>query len=214
VFTNSVIVHSQTRPTLQNRANRAKSSIKECRDCPGEDTHLRSRTCQVTYAEVLLPMATNDPPSNAPPGKAPREEEYEKIVQRVSKDELHDQIARQGLEILDRGIPYVIQAARWRRIDVARRNARESPLETEPVGLIMNPFELAVANEERRRLVDALATFPDADVLAIWRHVEGIPDHEIAVAIEALGLARISPAGVRMRRMRALGKLRQLLERP
>jgi hypothetical protein len=87
-------------------------------------------------------------------------------------------------------------------------------LESEPadVGQIMNPFEAAVANEERRMLVDALAELPDADVLTVWRHAEGVSDEEIATAIEALGHARISAAGIRMRRMRVLGKLRQLLE--
>jgi DNA-directed RNA polymerase specialized sigma24 family protein len=159
-------------------------------------------------------MATTPPPASDGPERELREEEYEEISQRISKEELHDQIAQRGLEILDRGVPYVVQAARWRRIDAARRRSRERPLDSEPVdlGQIMSPFEAAVASEERRMLVDALAEFPDADVLAVWRHAEGIPDEEIAAAIEALGHRHISPAGVRKRRERALEKLRKLLE--
>ena len=159
-------------------------------------------------------MATNDPPPGDPPVHELREEEYEKIAQHISRDELHDQIARRGLEVLDRGVPYVVQAARWRRIDAARRSSRERPLESEPAEpeQIMNPFEAAAASEERRMLADALAVFPDADVLAVWRHAEGVSDHEIANEIAALDRTEVSPGGVRMRRMRALGKLRQLLE--
>jgi hypothetical protein len=160
------------------------------------------------------PMATNAPPPGDPPEHEAREDEYEELSRRVAMEELHDQIALRGLEVLGRGVPYVVQAARWRRIDAARRRSRESVLEVEPVdvGRIMGPFEAAVANEQRRMLADALAALPVTDALAVWRHVEGVPDEEIAAAIERLGQGRITPAAIRMRRMRALDKLRHVLK--
>lgn len=160
------------------------------------------------------PMATNVPPPGDPPEHEAREDEYEELSHRIAMEELHDQIALRGLEVLDRGVPYVVQAARWRRIDAARRRARENSLDIEPpdVGRIMGPFEAAVANEQRRMLADALAALPVTDALAVWRHVEGVSDEEIAVVIEGLGHGRLSPAGIRMRRMRALDKLRHILK--
>ena len=136
--------------------------------------------------------------------------DYVRLSKAVSKDELHEQIARKGLSVLSRGIPYVVQAARWQRIDKARRDARALPLETDlpDTGQMVGPFDATMADEARRDLLEALTDLPDADVLAVWRHAEGWSDDEIALAIEELGGGRLTSAGVRKRRERALARLR------
>lgn len=131
----------------------------------------------------------------------------------MSREELHDQIAQKGLEVLERGIPYVIQAARWGRIDAARRAGRETSLgDNEPPDpRLTSPFVEVAASEERQLLIEALSELPDADVLAVWRHHEGWSDEEIAVAIAEIGGGKLTAATIRKRRERAMVKLRTLL---
>jgi len=62
-------------------------------------------------------------------------------------------------------------------------------------------------------LLDALSVLDDADVLAVWRHAEGVADDLIATEIAAATGQQMSLATIRQRRARALDRVRTMLRR-
>jgi hypothetical protein len=134
-------------------------------------------------------------------------------------DALHSVIAEHGAEILDKGLPYVLIAARnWRRTDYRRSSAHPTvPVAQvpEPVSL-WDPFQELAQSESLHRLTSALAKLSDDEVLVVWRHAQGYADNEIQKEWDALGFEPRTPTleYIRKRRQRARARLKELLGTP
>jgi hypothetical protein len=134
------------------------------------------------------------------------------------RDALHSLIATHGAKILDKGVPYVLIAARnWQRSAHRRVEAHpEVPVTevTEPVSL-WDPFQEIERKESLRALTTALSQLDDQEVLVVWRHAEGYTDLQIQREWDALGFEPRTPSEeyLRKRRQRAREHLKTLLGR-
>jgi hypothetical protein len=143
---------------------------------------------------------------------------YRLLASITDKDALHNVIATYGAQVLDKGLPYVLIAARnWQR-SAHRRLAvhPEVPLTdiSEPVSL-WDPFEQLQQKESLRALANALSQLDDPEILVVWRHAEGHTDAEIQQEWDALGFEPRNPTEeyLRKRRQRARERLKVLLGR-
>ena len=164
------------------------------------------------------------PPSRARPGEGykktaqtiDRIELYRELSRITDLDALHSVIAAQGAEILDKGLPYVLIAARnWRRSAHRRSLAHQEIAVTdapEPAS-VWDPFQELAQNESLARLTSALSELADEDVLVVWRHAEGYADSEIQHEWDELGFEPRTPTMeyLRKRRQRAREQLKDLL---
>jgi hypothetical protein len=145
---------------------------------------------------------------------------YQQLREIADHDDVHDLLARYGPSILDRGLPYLVVAARNRLRSRLRRGysryevPTQDPLPDEPTSRVWDPLTRLVASEQLRKLLSELATMDDRDVLVVWRHAEGVADEEILAEWNARGfLPRMPSVGsIRKRRERARETLRKLLE--
>ncbi|MBI5513918.1 MAG: sigma-70 family RNA polymerase sigma factor [Deltaproteobacteria bacterium] len=144
---------------------------------------------------------------------------YRRATQVYGADAVHDAILQRGVEVLERGVPYLLWAAHRARLDAhrrAQRRERLAPTEPEdahapPASSILDPFHQCMVNDSVRRVVDALLTLPQSDALALWWHLEGHEDQAILDRLKALDL-NLSPDALRMRRERSLTTLRGMLK--
>ena len=145
---------------------------------------------------------------------------YQKLRRIADPDALHQVIAAHGPGILDKGLPYILIAARnWQRSahrrTVAHPEVPLSDLPAEPSsGSIWDPFERLAQKQGLRALADALAHLEDEDFLVVWRHAEGESDVAIQQEWDKLGFRPASPSVeyLRKRRQRAREQLRQRLK--
>jgi RNA polymerase sigma-70 factor (ECF subfamily) len=97
-------------------------------------------------------------------------------------------------------------------IDMQRQDKRKSsiPMDMagEPIDPGQHPEELAIAGSERAALSAALRQLPDDQRAAVELQLAGWSGEQIAAALGR------SPAAVRMLRVRALDRLRELLSEP
>ncbi len=145
---------------------------------------------------------------------------YQRLREIADPDDVHDLLARYGPGILDRGLPYLVVAARNRLRSRLRRGysrfevPTQDPLPDEPTSRAWDPLTRLVASEQLTKLLSVLASMDDRDVLVVWRHVEGVADEEIRAEWDARGFLPRSPSveSIRKRRERARETLRNLLE--
>jgi hypothetical protein len=143
---------------------------------------------------------------------------YKRLREIADPDAVHDLVASYGPGILDRGLPYLVVAARNRLHSRMRggHNRFEIPTgnlpDTEAISA-WDPLARIAASEQLATLVSTLADMDDRDVLVVWRHAEGVPDDEIRAEWDARGFQPRSPsmASIRKRRERARTTLRALL---
>src|SRR5688572_11941343 len=99
---------------------------------------------------------------------------YEAAVARADIDAVHDLIARHGTAILDRGLPYVLVAARNRIRDTQRQagRRREHPFPAgepvdprQPIDDALGALKLSTAEERLARALDRLG---DREVVLLW----------------------------------------------
>jgi len=142
---------------------------------------------------------------------------YRKLSRLTGLDALHQLIAAHGPEILDKGLPYLLVAARnWKRSALRRRAAHVEvsvpDLDHLPSSL-WDPFRQLEQKESLRAVLGALAELDDQDVLVVWRHAEGHSDEEIRREWNALGFEPRDPSVeyLRKRRQRARESLRETL---
>lgn len=145
-----------------------------------------------------------------------RLELYRRLSRIIDMDALHSVIARHGAEVLDKGLPYVLIAARnWRRSDHRRNSAHpEVPVADAPEpASLWDPFQELAQSRSLSRLTSALASLADEDVLVVWRHAEGYTDTEIQKEWDELGFEPRTPsdAYIRKQRQRARARLKELL---
>lgn len=154
--------------------------------------------------------------STKAPQSLDRIELYRKLSRIADLDALHSVIAAHGAEVLDKGLPYVLIAARnWRRSDHRRSAAHpEVPVTDAPEpASLWDPFQELAQNESLRRLTSALAELADEEVLVVWRHAEGYTDGEIQQEWDALAFEPRTPSVeyIRKRRQRARARLKELV---
>jgi hypothetical protein len=143
---------------------------------------------------------------------------YRRLTRAEDPDAVHAVIARKGAEILERGFPYALIAARWHRASEARAAARrESSLREAGESLAglppLDPFEACALDAASRELLVALAELSEVDAWIVWRFAEGLSDREIHGELVELELEVPAPglAAIRKRRERARRWLRQRL---
>ncbi len=143
---------------------------------------------------------------------------YRRAIQVADEDSVHEVIVRQGPEVLRKGLPYVVVAARWQRASMLRGEARHQRLlDDHAVDLsregIRSPLDQVSEDHELRALAHALAELKDIDVIVLWDSVSGDPDETIAKKLVNLGLAKQppSPNAIRQMRHRALQRVKKLL---
>jgi hypothetical protein len=143
---------------------------------------------------------------------------YQRLREIADPDDVHDLLARYGPGILDRGLPYLVAAARNRLRSRLRRGYGRFEVPTrdlsadQPTPRAWDPLVRLVASEQLTKLVSVLASMDDRDVLVVWRHAEGVPDEEIRAEWDARGFLPQSPSveSIRKRRERARATLRRL----
>lgn len=136
-------------------------------------------------------------------------------------DSLHEVVAKRGVAVLHKGLPYVVLAARLEMLAAARTSSRRRGIREEKrhelsATSTWDPYEQTAKFEGLRALADALAELPDGDILTIWRNAEGYSDKEIIKEWKQLGLepSNPTPASIRKRRERARRWLRdKVIER-
>jgi hypothetical protein len=148
---------------------------------------------------------------------------YAEAVLGSSSEAIHDLIVRSGPAILDRGISYLIVAARRRRAETWRTEKRRRDLlqqhgEEVAAALpqsVWDPDVILSANRALRCVVDALSELEDEDVLVVWRHAQGVRDDEIVKEWDERGFQPPAPTTdlIRKRRERARQALRDRLKR-
>lgn len=145
---------------------------------------------------------------------------YNRAIQLMGMDSVHDAIAQGGMDVLRHGIPYLIVAARWQKFRTYRkRSGQELPTNnTEGVIApmdIWNPYLQLERNETLRIVTEALAEFPDHDIIVIWDRLEGYTDEEIRQKLVKLKIGPSNPTLplIRKRRERALKRLRTILKK-
>jgi hypothetical protein len=168
------------------------------------------------------PDVTTDESGRADPSSSDdRLEVYRKLRTIVDPDALHQLIAAHGPEILQKGLPYILIAARnWQRNRYRQAVAHpQVPLTELPADVsarsVWDPYERLAQKEGLRALADALARLDDEDFLVVWRHAEGEPDTAIQQEWDAVGFQPPAPTVeyLRKRRQRARERLRTLLRR-
>jgi hypothetical protein len=157
----------------------------------------------------------NDPSSHPNPLAV-----YQRAIQIMGIDNVHDAIARGGLGILQRGVPYIIVAARWQKASKYRKkSSREIPTDTtdEIVASesIWNPYEQVAKNETLRIITETLAELSKEDFIAVWDHFEGYSDEEIKKKWIELEIGPKNPKTslIRKRRERALKQVKSILKK-
>lgn len=146
---------------------------------------------------------------------------YRRLAGFKDRDALHEALTRNP-SLLDRDVPTVIAAARFRGLDEHRKEARRARIVTEsaaellPSQLSLDPLQAVLAREELAQLRAALAELDQIDLLVVWLHASGHSDQEIADTWDALKLkpAAPSPAAIRKRRARVREQLRTQLGKP
>jgi hypothetical protein len=145
---------------------------------------------------------------------------YQRLREIADPDDIHDLLARYGPGILDRGLPYLVVAARNRLRSRLRRGysryevPTEDPPPDEPTSRAWDPLTRLVASEQLTKLLSALASMDDRDILVVWRNVEGVADEEIRAEWDARGFQPRTPSAesIRKRRERARETLRNIIE--
>ena len=145
---------------------------------------------------------------------------YQRLREIADPDDVHDLLVRYGPGILDRGLPYLVAAARNRLRSRLRRGysrfevPTQDPLPDQPTSRVWDPLTRLVASEQLTKLLSALASMDNRDVLVVWRHAEGVADEEIRAEWDARGFQPRTPSAesIRKRRERARETLRNLLE--
>lgn len=144
---------------------------------------------------------------------------YRRAIQIMEQDSVHDAIVKGGIEILQKGIPYVVVASRWQKLKKFRKkSAQDLPITNEESIIappsIWDPFEQVSQNEVLKIITDSLADFSDEDIIAVWGHAEGRSDKEILQIWidQKLGPPNPKLSLIRKRRERALKRLRSILK--
>jgi hypothetical protein len=148
----------------------------------------------------------------------PWETVYEHLRSRADLDAVHELVAKYGTAVLERGVPYVLVAARNRlRSDARRASAtREVAVgnvesAVDPPNPLLDPFERVSRRPALRAVLAAMSQMDPADALIVWRTSEGVPDVEIVEEWNELGYEPTHPSAeyIRKRRERARQALRK-----
>ena len=133
-------------------------------------------------------------------------------------DSLHEVVAKHGVAVLQKGLPYVVLAARLEMLSSARTNSRRRDIREKnrrelSTASGWDPYEQTAQSEVLRAITNALAELPYGDVLTIWRNAEGYSDREIVEEWKRIGLRpeKPTPAAIRKRRERAIVRLREMV---
>ncbi len=145
---------------------------------------------------------------------------YQRAIKLVAQDNLHDAIAKKGLDLLRQKIPYVVVAARWQKYEkLKRKSSHEIPMGSMDsiihTNSIWDPFEQLLRNDTLRIIAEALSELPDEDIIAVWGKFEGRSDKEILkIWVEKnLGPPEPQLSLIRQRRARAIKKIRATLKK-
>lgn len=148
------------------------------------------------------------------PFEGRRRKTYEALLRARDPDAVHELIVREGPEILDQDIPYLLVAARHQAISSHRRQERDvelTPMLVETAtSSLWDPFERASEHETLGQLARALGELPLVDALIVWLTATGVDDAEIEIRLKQLGES-ISPGAIRLRRHRARKALAEKL---
>jgi DNA-directed RNA polymerase specialized sigma24 family protein len=141
---------------------------------------------------------------------------YDEAVRRADLDTVHDLIAKHGPGILQRGLPYLLVAARNLARDRHRqaRRRHESSIDNIDVpdptdgGDVQAALRLTALSS---RLVEALGALGERDAVLLWEGARGSSDEAIAREFVRRGWDSqpASRAAIRKRRERATARLRE-----
>lgn len=142
---------------------------------------------------------------------------YARAISVAGADAVHEAIAKRGMHVLTRGLPYLLWASRhtqadsWRRDERRRSLSHRSEPSPEDTRFELDPYSRVARDESLARLLNALAEFEEDDALAIWWHFEGSSDEEIRSRLVERSGATDPPSTVtiRKRRERVLERLRR-----
>jgi len=145
---------------------------------------------------------------------------YQRLREVADPDAVHDLVGRHGIEILDRTFPYLVVAARNRRIAAYRRNSKDYLVRDIPdraTGVdSQDPLAAILEDATLSKVLEAMALLDDRDVLVLWRSAEGVSDEEIRVEWNLRGFNPPWPTteALRKRRERARQRLLQIVGNP
>ncbi len=130
-------------------------------------------------------------------------------------DALHDVIASKGIDILARGVPYLIVAARNRRRDALRHQGVEDRYvrRQKAAHVDVDPVDRIFAAAQLNLLLASLGNWPDHDALLLWWSAADVPDSEIIDRLRPFGIEIDSRSTLRKRRERLRRKLKRELAR-
>jgi DNA-directed RNA polymerase specialized sigma24 family protein len=144
---------------------------------------------------------------------------YGEVRTFLDEDALHDLLLRRGSAILDQPIPYLVRAVRNQQIDNWRKHRRDLSFDelspnTSSTSAMWDPLVRVAQSDELSRVLDAIASMDDRDVLVLWAHEAGSSDEEIQAEWDRLQYKPANPSleALRKRRERARAALRRLVE--
>jgi hypothetical protein len=146
-------------------------------------------------------------------------ERYRQLREVADPDAVQDLVARHGPAILDRSLPYLVvsarneQRGRARKASARREVSYAAPPDQQLTPRTWDPLARVASNDQLRRVLEALASLDDRDVLVVWRRAEGVTDDEIRAEWDARGFMPPHPNddAIRKRRERARARLRTML---
>jgi hypothetical protein len=144
---------------------------------------------------------------------------YVALLRASDPDALHDLLVRNGPEILDRDLPYLVIAARNQLRSRLRRGAASHEIPSpdvradEEAGSLWDPLARVMADEALGELLIELAELDPRDILVLWSTAAGRSDAEIAGEWDELQFqpSNPSPDLIRKRRERARTRMRDRL---
>jgi hypothetical protein len=139
---------------------------------------------------------------------------YRRALLKADRDALHEVVVRNGAEILECGVPYIVVSARHRAARERKRAARDVSIDkADESWLSVDPYEQIEKNDTLRGLINHLATLPDEDVVLVWAHAQGASTEEMRKLWQAAGFEPKAPTldALRKRLQRAHEKLRAMV---
>lgn len=154
-----------------------------------------------------LPKKTSSLPESR------RNETYRRLLQYEGAESVHQLIARDGLEVLDHAVPYLLRRLQWLALDQHKRSRREIPSELSSES-VTNVTPLYLDPAERIAHLDALtkvlARLSPEDAALLWWAAAGFSGAEQVTLWRAAGFDPSNPteAYLRQRISRARRTLR------
>ena len=145
---------------------------------------------------------------------------YYEALRRADEDALHDAIVSKGVNLLDRSVPFILRAARWRKISAERKKARRQGMldasheELAPPKRFWDPLEGIQKSAELALLAQVLEELDDEDHAVAMAVASGLSHAEVAeewAKNEQLPQPPPNETALRKKRSRVLEALKETM---